>query len=306
LPVYNGEAFLSAAIESILNQAYTDFELIISDNASTDATEEICRAFATHDPRIRYFRQSENLGAAPNYNFTFGKARGEYFKWAAHDDVHHPTLLEETVRGLDEHPEATLSYSRVRKINEHGEVIGTYDYLEDDLRIDDSSPHRRFSDMICVPHNCVAFFGLMRREQLALTPLHAAYEGSDRNLLAEMALRGPMHRVPEYLFDRRDHPNTYSRTRNKVRLRDRVEWWDTKQAGRIKFPTWKRAGEYAKSIRRVDLSTRERVACYAQLPRWLFGPRWYRQRWVHLLRDLANACLQLIGRRIQSGRASDN
>ena len=92
LPVYNGENYLAEAIDSILGQTFTDFELIISDNASTDRTEEICRRYAAEDDRIRYFRHDRNRGASPNYNFTVEKARGEYFKWAAHDDVLHATV----------------------------------------------------------------------------------------------------------------------------------------------------------------------------------------------------------------------
>ena len=81
LPVYNGEKYLEQALISILSQTYTDFELIISDNASTDRTQAICREYAAKDPRIRYYCNEENLGAAPNHNRVFELASGEYFKW---------------------------------------------------------------------------------------------------------------------------------------------------------------------------------------------------------------------------------
>ena len=93
LPVYNGENFLEFALDSILGQTFQDFELIISDNASTDATESICRRYAAKDSRIRYYRNPNNQGAAQNYNRVFALARGEYFKWAAHDDVCKPNYL---------------------------------------------------------------------------------------------------------------------------------------------------------------------------------------------------------------------
>ena len=87
LPVYNGENYMAAAIDSLLAQTFTDFELIISDNASTDATEQICRDYAHRDGRIRYYREEVNRGAAWNFTHTFELARGEYFKWHAHDDL---------------------------------------------------------------------------------------------------------------------------------------------------------------------------------------------------------------------------
>ena len=86
LPVYNGERFLPQALDSILAQTFEDFELIISDNASTDTTEEICRTYATQDQRIHYHRHEQNRGAAWNFNYIVPLARGEYFKWAADDD----------------------------------------------------------------------------------------------------------------------------------------------------------------------------------------------------------------------------
>ena len=93
LPVYNGELFLENALDSILSQTYSDFELIISDNASDDKTEEICRSYAARDKRVRYSRNAHNLGAAPNYNRVYHLARGRYFKWASHDDVLAPEFL---------------------------------------------------------------------------------------------------------------------------------------------------------------------------------------------------------------------
>jgi len=96
MPVYNGEKFIRDALDSLLAQTFTDFELIISDNASTDDTEAICRGYAAKDARIRYVRQAENLGAAANFKFVLDEAVGEYFMWAAHDDVffeHHLAVL---------------------------------------------------------------------------------------------------------------------------------------------------------------------------------------------------------------------
>ena len=87
MPVYNGEQFIRAALDSLLKQTFKNFELIISDNASTDNTELICREYLKNDSRIRYFKQDKNLGAANNFQFVLNKAKGKYFMWAAHDDL---------------------------------------------------------------------------------------------------------------------------------------------------------------------------------------------------------------------------
>ena len=93
MPVYNGDNFIEEAITSILAPDFDDFELIITDNASADRTEEICRAFAAKDDRVRYHRHEKNLGAAPNYNSGYELARGEYIKWCAHDDNISPNYV---------------------------------------------------------------------------------------------------------------------------------------------------------------------------------------------------------------------
>lgn len=292
LPVYNGEAFLGEAIESILGQTFTDFELIISDNASTDGTEAICRRFAAQDERVRYHRQERNLGAAPNYNFTFHAARGEYFKWSAHDDVIEPTMLERCVEVLDADPDVQLAFPRTLRINATGEVMGPYpDYSQ--MRLASERPRERFGDMVCEMHNCVAFFGVMRRKELESTILHAAHEDGDRHLLAQLALRGTLVEVPEYLFKRRDHPGAYT---SAVPRGQRIQWWDTSKAGKVTFPEWNSLRIYRRLIRQSDLADGEKWACRLQLVRSLFGPRWYRQRWVKLLRDGVFGAYQLARR----------
>ena len=108
LPVFNGERYLVSTIDSILAQRFTDFELIVSDNASTDRTGEICRDYAHRDPRVRYFRNERNLGVGPNYDGCFHRARGTYFKWASNDDLLAPTYLLKAVASLVSSPDAEL------------------------------------------------------------------------------------------------------------------------------------------------------------------------------------------------------
>ena len=117
LPVYNGERYLRPAIESILAQSFPHFELVISDNASTDGTEAICRDDADRDERVRYYRNTANLGMSRNFNLTFERATGRYFKWAADDDLLEPQYLARCVQVLDRDPGVILCHSQVRIID---------------------------------------------------------------------------------------------------------------------------------------------------------------------------------------------
>ena len=104
--MYNGEKYLTNALTALVEQDFEDFELIISDNASTDNTEAICRDLANKDPRIRYARNESNIGLAANHNRTFALSQGQLFKWAAHDDDFPRTMLARFVEVYDNSPES--------------------------------------------------------------------------------------------------------------------------------------------------------------------------------------------------------
>jgi len=123
LPVFNGARYLREAIKDFLQQTYEDFELIVSDNASTDESETIAREAATRDERIRYVRNETNIGALPNSNQTIELARGRYFCTAAHDDRHAPNFLERLLAALEQQQSAVLAYSRCVLIDEAGEPL---------------------------------------------------------------------------------------------------------------------------------------------------------------------------------------
>mgnify|MGYP001347938156 CR=1 FL=1 len=109
MPVYNGEKFIRAAIQSFLQQTYRNFELIISDNASTDMTESICREYAVKDKRIKYVRQPQNFGGGHNFTFVLDEACGEYFMWAACDDVFSKNFVEINQKFLSKNPDYVAS-----------------------------------------------------------------------------------------------------------------------------------------------------------------------------------------------------
>ena len=109
MPVYNGEKFIRAAIQSFLQQTHRNFELIISDNASTDMTESICREYAVKDKRVRYVRQPQNFGPGHNFKFVFDEACGEYFMWAACDDIFSKNFVEINQKFLSENHDYVAS-----------------------------------------------------------------------------------------------------------------------------------------------------------------------------------------------------
>ena len=225
LPVCNGANYLAAAIDSILAQTYADFDLLISDNASTDDTEEICRAYASKDRRIRYIRQPRNLGAAANYNFLARICETPYFKWAAHDDLLAPGFLAACVDVLDsdstvvvaspgsiliDEAGTPLPYSPERggMIDRSGVCWPVLPEKNDDLTAAD--PSLRFQAVMLNMIMCVEIFGVMRRSALLRTPLQGAFSGADKVLLAQMSLLGRFWLGRETLFFRRCHALQFS------------------------------------------------------------------------------------------------
>ena len=112
MPIYNVEKFIRKSIESILSQTYSNFELIISDNASTDKTSEICEEYKKKDPRIRYFHHPKNRGPTWNFNFVLKEAKSKYFMWAAADDIRHPEFIEKNIQVLQTHENVICSMSK--------------------------------------------------------------------------------------------------------------------------------------------------------------------------------------------------
>jgi glycosyltransferase involved in cell wall biosynthesis len=277
LPVYNGEDFISAAIDSLLAQTYTDFELIISDNASTDRTEEICREYERKDLRIRYCRSNINYGAAWNFNRTFHKSRGKYFKWAAHDDLHHPQFLEKCVKVLDENPEVVLCFCRTTFVDEEGHEYKEYDYPAD---LFNAPRKKRFLHFASAAHIVHEIFGLIRSEVLRETPLIGSYLGSDLVLLGKLSLYGPFLQLPEKLFQHREHDKRSML--NPQGAKNFTQWFDSSKSGKFVMPHWRRLFENFRTLmNQPNMRPLEKVACFVELAR---AAKWRRHRlWEELL-----------------------
>lgn len=221
LPVYNGEEFLAQALDCLLAQTFRDFEIVVSDNASTDRTAQICQDYARRDRRLRYVRSEVNLGAVANFNRVFHLSAAPLFKWAAHDDLHRETYLESCLRLLDQDAGAVLAHSGTTFVDERGEPfpfdhdIGAYrDPRIGVPRVPDSpgvadhaSAVKRFWQVLVGARWGSHCFGVIRREALQQTGLLPNFAGNDRVMLAELALLGRFRANPERLFMRRLYPN---------------------------------------------------------------------------------------------------
>ncbi|MQA03025.1 MAG: glycosyltransferase [Streptosporangiales bacterium] len=267
LPVYNGERYLGEALDALLGQTYRDFELIISDNASTDATRQICARYAERDDRIRYFRQPTNTGAAENHNFVFRQARGELFKWASHDDLYGRRLLEKCVAALDDDPQVVLAHAWQALIGAEGEVLEQIDYP---LATDAPTAAERFASMLFTVGGD-DFYGVIRSDVLRRTRLQESFHHADRVIVADLALQGRFHQVPEVLYFRRDHPGRAERAQPSMRAR--CANLDPRRANRIRHPRARLLAEYiwgfVAAVRRAPITPPERRRCYRQLARWL-------------------------------------
>jgi tetratricopeptide (TPR) repeat protein len=201
MPVYNGEDFIREALDSLLAQDHRDFELIISDNGSHDATQGICREYQSQDTRIRYIRHPENHGAPWNFEFVAREARGDYFMWAAHDDLWDPSYIRKCLALLEAHPEAVLCCTEDTLIERDGtpsSVWAGYKNI-DTLGM---TPVRRIHELIC-RMGWFAIYGLIRREAVLKISLGLDVLGADVILLLELLLLGDFAKVPEHLFKTR-------------------------------------------------------------------------------------------------------
>jgi glycosyltransferase involved in cell wall biosynthesis len=126
MPVYNGERFIREALDSLLAQTFINFEIIISDNASTDETRQICLEYVAKDKRVRYYRNDVNLGPIANFNRVLNLSTGQYFMWAAHDDRWEPSFVALLVQTLDANPRVALASCRFVNIDEDGRLIRTF------------------------------------------------------------------------------------------------------------------------------------------------------------------------------------
>jgi len=254
VPVYNGERHLRAAIESLLGQTFGDFELIISDNASIDSTPEICEEFLRRDARVRYHRQSTNIGVARNWNFVARAARGRYFKWASSSDTCEPSMLAQCVKVLEENPTAVLCYGRTRLIDDAGATIELY---KDDLAAMEERASDRFKTLTFKLALNNAQSGLIRMVTLRRTRLVRPYIAGDLPLMAEIALQGTFWLLPDYLLNRRMSEGSFSSLLSRHEL---MNFYNPGSGSKSGLDVLRLHRDYIASVLRAPVPLRERVA----------------------------------------------
>lgn len=290
LPVYNGENYLRQTLDSILNQTYRDFKLIISDNASTDNTAAICQEYAQKDNRIIYYRQAKNLGAAPNYNFVFQSGDAPYYKWVAHDDLLKPDYLCQCIEMLEQDSSLAIVHCPIEQIDANSHSLGVMREACD-FRLNGDTPQDRLRKALWTYRNWDVF-GVIRSEYMAKTHLHGDYLDADRIFLAEILLQGNMGYLSEPLFCLRVHQESYTQKMSQTDNLSKQDWFKTDGKQNIfqqlirllskglnsykientfvKLSTVLiKLKEYLSAIFRLPLSFAEKLACLAILLEWI-------------------------------------
>jgi glycosyltransferase involved in cell wall biosynthesis len=295
--VYNGEPFIKESLDSLLGQTFRDFELIISDNGSTDRTQEICEQYAKLDSRIRYYRQEKNMGAGWNIRRVFDLGSGKYFKWAACDDLCALEFFQKCIDVLQQDPSIVLAHSRTRVIDRDGNFLENYDWP---LKADSHNVVGRFREMLLNDHMCYQIFGIIRRDALLRIPPQGSFVNSDGVLLSQLSFLGKFYEDPEYLFTSRRHETQSSKTlpvrvkQRRFRLTNRFgtlpcpEWWDPQKAKRITFPEWRQLREYFLSIFRAPIGPMRQLRALGLLAPWIV------KHFRRMIKDLVVAADQVL------------
>jgi glycosyltransferase involved in cell wall biosynthesis len=214
---YNEDRFIRQSLEALLAQDFTDFEIVISDNASTDRTGEICREFAARDPRVQYCPTSENIGSIANFSRAATLGAGEYFMLACGHDLWHPRFLSSCLSVLRESPSVVLAYTDYVSVDENGATLMEFPHQVDTRGM---TLRRRYGAVLW-RLNCVALCGVFCRRALAQVVPMKPVIGPDNLLLAELGLLGDIACVPERLFQLRvfrtyaDLPASFKRLVNR-------------------------------------------------------------------------------------------
>lgn len=237
IPVYNGDNYLAETLDLLLRQTHEDFEIIISDNCSSDRTAEICLDYAARDARILYTKTERNIGGSPNFNRVFALSRSPYFTWKAHDDRSHETFLERCVEVLDRDAGVVLAHTASHTIDDRGERLpfdtrlgrfiynpGGYEVPPDTVHIaEGDDPVARFTELLDETYFGMHMYGLIRRDALAATALFRSYMPCERAMLSELALMGRFVTLEEELYARRVH----AKSACFMTLPERFEYEDT-------------------------------------------------------------------------------
>jgi glycosyltransferase involved in cell wall biosynthesis len=282
MPVFNGANFVSEAIECALSQTFSDWELIICDNCSTDRTVNICREFATHDSRIHIYQNVRNMGVNFNFNEVFRLSRGRYFKWITHDDLFSPEFIESCIRELEKDERVILAFPKISYINADGRLLPR---RTAELSVLGPTAESRINRLMALETQGTDIFwslyGLIRRDILEQTGLMGLYSGGDQVLLLEIALRGCLKQIARELFFRREHPAAATLRRNWT-ARDRAKFAYADDDRRLVFPYCRMLKEHLRCILKSPIPFRDRSRCTtAVLKRFLSQWKYFAEEAIY-------------------------
>lgn len=206
MPVMNGARFVREAIESLRGQTFRDWSLVVSDNASTDATLQICHEIAAHDPRIEIVQQPSNIGATANFRYVLDRAHAEFFMWAAADDHWGPQFLAKCVQALDASPSLGMAFTGLRNIDATGRVVRNYPDLATLAGPAGPQTVTRYllSREICGKANLI--YSVYRLHLCRLVAQQVGFAdcwGADMAFVLGAIARGGISIEPEVLFEKR-------------------------------------------------------------------------------------------------------
>lgn len=289
VPVYNGARYLEEALASARDQTFTDIEVVICDNASTDATQEIALRFTRDDPRFRYVRNDENIGVIRNWRRVVELSTGRYFKWLGADDVLDSKYVERCAGALEARPEASMCACLMPPIDEDSnplpfdEATGSWVSRSGEVYkvwaapegLSSADPARRFDDVVHrLPGNMQGQFsyGLMRSNMLRRMPPHEFYLGAERVLQAQLALAGPWVFVDEPLTFRRIHADHFGGSG----VHNVIHRLDPGQERAFRVPAVQQFVGYAQAVRVARMTPAQRLRCFRTLARKLVRAKAWR------------------------------
>ncbi|HET6213459.1 MAG TPA: glycosyltransferase family A protein, partial [Micromonosporaceae bacterium] len=276
LPVRNGAQRLEPVVRSVLAQDEPDLELVISDNASTDDTEELCRKLAGEDPRIGYHRQPEDIGLVNNFIATMRLARGTFYRWIGDDDWLAPGYLSRCLAVFAADERLVLVTTQISYAAELPGSAGR-SAVYDGTALGSDDPAERFAEMLRLLNESFLLldplYGLIRREVVAALPRRVMLR-EDQILAARLALAGPWGHVPEVLA----HRNWRDETRPLLARRIGVPAWQARMATALQ------SRELLRCVREAKLSPAQRRRARAAVAGHYLG--WHRRRWATALRKM--------------------
>ena len=203
LPVYNGEHTIERAVESLLEQTYSNLEIVVSNNGSTDDTREILKKYQELDSRIKVFNSDVNRGSIWNFNKVFRESTGKYFMWASHDDHHDPRFVATCVQVMEKEKHAALCAPNMQMTAAGSDEI-VWTSSMDSFKNKNSQGARYRETLRNFP--AVSIYGLFRRSLLEKTGLFPKVIGGDLLMIQELSFFGTFIGFPEILFTRCGRP----------------------------------------------------------------------------------------------------